>query len=110
MRVSSQPQRSLLFLDSVSFRFRGGPVSLLYFGALLSKTLVDQDLGIVAAACGLVHEALRMAFFESGDDFLACWMSLLDRCGEDRERDALRGIERTHGILRVQVRMHVCRL
>lgn len=69
----------LLFLDPIPFSPRSGPVIVLYFGALLSQTLVYQIFGIVAGARSFVHKALCMAFFESGDDLRACWTPQLDQ-------------------------------
>lgn len=96
-------QRSLLFLDLISFCSRGRPVLVLCFGALLPQTPVYQVLGIVTGACSFVHEALCMAFFESGNDVLACWIPLLDQLVEKR---CFVNIGPTHSIQCVQMRMH----
>lgn len=66
-----ETQLSLLFLELFSFCSRGGPVLGLLCGSCLSQTLVHQSLLIVASACGFVHEALCVAFFESGNDVFA---------------------------------------
>jgi hypothetical protein len=68
-----ETQLSLLLLELVSLCSRGGPVLGLLRGSRLSQTLVYQSLLIVAGACGFVHEALCVAFFESGNNLFASW-------------------------------------
>lgn len=66
-----QAQLSLLLLDLVSLRPGGGSVLGLDLCPLGPQAGADLVLGVVAAADGLVHEALGVALFEGGDDFLA---------------------------------------
>lgn len=75
--ISLDTQLSLLFLELISLCSRGGPVLGLFCGSRLSQTLVYQSLLIVAGARGFVHEALCVAFFESGNNLFASWILLL---------------------------------
>jgi len=67
-----QTKRFLLLLEAVALGLCGGPVLGLHLGTLLTQTLVDLVLDVVAAAHGLVHESLGVTLLESGDDFFAC--------------------------------------
>lgn len=78
-----EAQLSLLFLELISLCSRSGPVLGLLCGSRLSQTLVYQSLLIVASACGFVHEALCVAFFESGNNVFASWETAVRRKGGD---------------------------
>lgn len=69
----SKAQLPLLSLDLVALVPRGVPVVGLHLGPLRAQTLVDLQLDVVAAAGGLVHEALGVALLERSDDVLARW-------------------------------------
>lgn len=89
-----ETQLSLLFLELISLCSRGGPVLGLLCGSRLSQTLVYQSLLIVASACGFVHEALCVAFFESGNNVFASWET-----GVRRKSGYIIALRR-HGFLR----------